>query len=268
MKFIHVSDLHLVAPGERLWGFDPWARLEACLADIATHHSDAAFCAISGDLAERGEIIAYEALKSRLARFPVKTLLMLGNHDDRANFTQVFGDRPRDENGFIQHVEPLNDFAVFCLDTLKGPPSSAGLYCELRRAWLKAQLSELNGRPAVIFMHHPPFDIGHALMDLIKLDDGEGFHDVIRAGRIKHIFFGHAHRAVSGQWRGIPFSGAPSLVHQLPLVGNAVATVYSHEPPMYAAVLMEPDRTIVHFDAFLNRGPAQMAADAERGTWF
>src|SRR5262245_28814481 len=169
MKFIHLSDLHLVPPGEKLWGFDPLARLDACLTDIATHHSDAAFCAISGDLAERGEIAAYEALKARLERFPLKILLMLGNHDDRANYIQVFGEQPRDENGFIQHSKQLNDIAVLCLDTLKGPPSSAGLYCDERRAWLKTQLSELNGKPAVTFMHHPPFDIGHELMDLIKL---------------------------------------------------------------------------------------------------
>jgi 3',5'-cyclic AMP phosphodiesterase CpdA len=268
MKIIHVSDLHLVAPGERLWGFDPLARLEACLADIAIHHADAAFCAISGDLAERGEIAAYEALKKRLERFPLKTFLMLGNHDDRANFTQVFGDRPRDRNGFIQHVEEMADFAVLCLDTLKGPPSSAGLYCAARRAWLTAQLSKLNGRPAVIFMHHPPFDIAHAMMDRIKLEDGEGFRALLKGRDVRHIFFGHAHRAISGQWHGIPFSATPSLVHQLPLVAGSVATVYSDEPPMYAVVHIEPEKTIVHFDAFLHRAPADMAPEAEREDWF
>ena len=56
MKFIHITDLHLALPGDSLWGLDPFARLDACLADIATHHADASFCAITGDLAERGEI--------------------------------------------------------------------------------------------------------------------------------------------------------------------------------------------------------------------
>ena len=37
---------------------------------------------------------------------------------------------------------------------------------------------------------------------------------------------------------------------------------------MYAVVLIEDDRTIVHADAFLNRAPAQMAMGAERGNWF
>ena len=50
MKIIHVTDLHLVPPGEKLWGFDPMARFEACLADIERHHRDAAFCVITGPL--------------------------------------------------------------------------------------------------------------------------------------------------------------------------------------------------------------------------
>ena len=35
MKFIHITDPHLVPPGELLWGLNTFERLEACLADIA-----------------------------------------------------------------------------------------------------------------------------------------------------------------------------------------------------------------------------------------
>ena len=268
MKFIHISDLHLVAPGEKLWGFDPLERLDACLADILAHHRDAAFCAISGDLAERGEVAAYQVLKDRLSRFPLPTYLALGNHDDRENFFHVFGDSPSDEYGYVQHSAEHNGISVLTLDTLKGPPSSAGLYGEDRRKWLRTQFARIGDRPALIFMHHPPFDIGHDLMDLIKLEDGDGFHRLLAGRNIKHIFFGHAHRPVSGQWRGIPFAAVPSLAHQLPLTSGSVPTVYSDEPPMYGVALVESDRFIVHFDAFMHRSPADMDLSAERGDWF
>jgi 3',5'-cyclic-AMP phosphodiesterase len=268
MKIIHLSDLHLVAPGKRLWGFDPLARLEACLADIAANHADAAFCAISGDLTERGEIDAYRLLRERLDGFPLKIYLMLGNHDHRANFFTVFPDHPRDEGGFVQQAVDVDGIHFLHLDTLKGPPSSAGHYCDSRKAWLAAQLSRVGAAPVVIFMHHPPFDIAHPLMDRIKLEDGEGFHALLERRNVRHVFFGHAHRAISGQWHGISFSATPSLVHQVPLVSGPVATVYSNEPPMYAVVHIEPERTIVHFDAFLHRGPADMAPEAERDDWF
>jgi len=105
-------------------------------------------------------------------------------------------------------------------------------------------------------------------MDLIPLEDGEGFGALLAGKDVRHLFFGHAHRTISGQWRGIPFSALPSLNHQLPLVGGSVPTVYSEEPAMYAVVLIENDCTIVHADAYLDRRPAQMAPDAERGNWY
>jgi Icc protein len=268
MKFIHVSDLHLVPKGDRLWGLDPFARFEACLEDIAKFHPDAAFVVISGDLAERGEVLAYRQLKARLADFPIETHLMLGNHDDRGHFLSVFPEGPRDEAGFVQSAI-LRDGALFLLlDTLKGPPSSAGLYCAQRKAWLKGELARAQGRPVYLFMHHPPFSIAHDLMDLILLEDAEDFLSLLGGYGVRHVFFGHAHRPISGQFRGMSFSAPPSLVHQLPLVSGSVATIYSDEPAMYAVVHADPDKVLVHMDAYLNRSPAQMDPQAERGTWF
>ena len=266
MKFIHLTDPHLVKPGQKLWGLDPFARFDACLNDIASHHADANFCVITGDLADRGEIDIYEALGARLKHFPLRTHLVLGNHDDRINFLKVFGGA--DGSGYVQKGLHLDGRTFLFLDTLKGPPSSAGLYDPPRRAWLAAELAKAEGRPVYVFMHHPPFAIGHALMDLIKLDDAEAFAALLDGHDVRHIFFGHAHRPISGQWRGIAFSALPGLNHQLPLAGGAVPTVYSDEPPMYAVVLLEHDRTIVHADAFLHRKPAQMPEAAERETWF
>jgi 3',5'-cyclic-AMP phosphodiesterase len=268
LKIIHVSDLHLMKPGEKVWGIDPLARLDACLADIARHHGDAAFCVISGDLTDLGEIEAYQILKERLADFPLETHLLVGNHDIRANYFAVFHDAPRDANGFAQYHITCEGFSFLFLDTLKGPPSSAGLYCEKRKAWLSEALGQLGGTPAVLFMHHPFFAIAHPLMDKIKLDDSEDFARLVAPHNIRHVFFGHAHRTISGQYRGITYSAPPSLAHQVPLVAGSVDTVYSDEPPIYAVVHFEPEQTIVHMDAFLNRQAADMKADAEREGWY
>lgn len=45
MKFIHLSDLHLVGPGLPLHGLDPQDRLRRCVARIRAFHMDAAFVA-------------------------------------------------------------------------------------------------------------------------------------------------------------------------------------------------------------------------------
>ena len=268
MKFIHVTDLHLVPESEMLWGLKPIEVLDACLADIARHHADASFVAITGDLTDRGEVEAYQLLKRRLDSFPLPAPLMLGNHDDRENFKSVFADASLDHGGFVQQVHEEHGGVFLFLDTLKGPPSSAGLYTEERKQWLTQQLDKAGGRPVYLFMHHPPFSIAHELMDTIMLDDPEEFAALLQGHDVKHIFFGHGHRAVSGVWRGISFSAVPALSHQLPLVSGSVETVYSHEPPAYAVVYVTGEGIIVHNDAFLDRKPAVMPEDAEREEWF
>jgi 3',5'-cyclic-AMP phosphodiesterase len=266
MKFIHLTDLHLVPADELLWGISPIGRLRAALTDIVRHHRDAEFCVITGDLTERGDVAGYEMLKQEITQFPIQTFLLIGNHDDRSNYFKVFG-QPN-ANGFVQQSFVRGPHHFLCLDTLKGGLSSAGLLDGARRDWLKEHLIAAKGAPVYIFMHHPPFKIHHPLMDLIPLDDGEGFGDILQGHNVRHIFFGHAHRMISGQWRGISYSALPSLAHQLPLVGGAVSTVYSDEPPMYGVVYIEGAQITVHSDAFLNRTAAVMSDDAERGTWY
>jgi 3',5'-cyclic AMP phosphodiesterase CpdA len=268
MKFIHFTDVHLVPEGETLWGIAPLPRLDACLADIAAHHADAAFVAITGDLAERGDKASYGLLETRLADFPFETHLIVGNHDDRENFRLASPGRPVDDGGFVQFGFERDGKVFLFLDTLKGPPSSAGLYDAPRREWLKGELEKADGKPVYLFMHHPPFPIAHPLMDLIMLDEPEAFAALIARHDIRHIFFGHGHRAVSGTWRGISYSALPSLNHQLPLVGGSVETVYSVEPPAYAVVHILEDQIVIHNDCFLDRHPAAMAKDAERGNWY
>ena len=257
MKLVHVTDLHLVAPFEELWGLKPFDRLDACLDDIEAHHGDARFCVISGDLADRGEAEAYRALKGRLERFPLETFLMIGNHDDRAAFIKAFPDRPRDDNGFVQFEHRTADGLFLFLDTLK-PGTSAGEYCGLRHAWLRDRLAAAAGAPVYIFMHHPPFDIEVPYLDRIKLEDPDAFTETISGADIRHIFFGHVHRPVYVNWNRIPCTALPAVSHQVPLARDSVGSRYSDEPPMYAVVDILPDRVVVNADCFLDRKDCTM----------
>jgi Icc protein len=259
MKIIHITDFHLVKPGELLWGLNPLERADSCLADIERWHKDADFCVISGDLTNGGDIQAYGWLKKRLESFPLKTFLMVGNHDARDGFTQTFPETARDENGFVQYAHNSDQGVFLFLDTLKGPVSE-GEYCAARRDWLAGQLKLAADNPVWIFMHHPPFDIGVPYMDRIKLEEPEAFEQVISTHEnIKHIFFGHVHRPAFVNWRGIPCTCLPSTNHQIPLNRESVGVNYSYEPPMYGVVLIEDGQTTVHFEACLNRQPANVS---------
>ena len=258
MKIVHITDFHLPAPGEDLWGLDAHDRLDRCLTDIARWHGDAAFCVMTGDLTDKGDPAAYAWLRDRLDDFPLKSVLTIGNHDSRDAFLAAFPAAGRDDNGFVQDVLETEIGTCLFLDTVKGPVSE-GQYCVQRRAWLAAQLERAQDRPVWIFMHHPPFDVGMPYMDRIKLEEPEKFADVLSThGNVRHLFFGHIHRAVMVNWRGIPCTSLPGLNHQVPLVSESVGGSYSVEPPMYGIVLIDGDSTIVHFDACLDRTAVEM----------
>ncbi len=262
MKLIQVSDLHFVPPEAHLYGLDPRARLEAAIADINAAQGDAELCLFTGDLVDNGAPEAYAALGEALAGLDLPYRLLIGNHDDRDNFRRAFAEAPRDEHGFVQSVVRAAAGDLILLDTHE-PGQGSGSFCARRQAWLEARLAEARERPVYIFMHHPPFDIGIPSLDRIRLKEPEGFARVVaEAGSVKHIFFGHVHRPVSGSWRGIPFSALRSTVHQVALDwGTEYPVPFSLEPPGYNVIFLEPDKTVVHHHDFLDdsRLPAGQA---------
>ncbi len=252
MKLIQVSDLHLVPPGTLLFGLDPRARLAAAIADINERHGDAELCLFTGDLADHGAPEAYQVLRETLAALQVPYRLTLGNHDDRDNFLRAFPEAPRDEHGFVQTVVTTGAGDIILLDTHE-PGQVSGSFCAQRQAWLEARLAEA-GRPVTLFMHHPPFDIGIPSLDAIRLAEPEGFARVVaEAGSIRHIFFGHVHRPVSGSWRGIPYAALRSLVHQVRLELEPERPMsFDHAPPAYNVILLDGEDTVVHHHEFLD----------------
>lgn len=254
MKLIHITDPHLVPPGQALYQTDPYERLAQCIDDVVANHADAAFCVITGDLAHHGELAAYQGLAHQLERLPMPVFALLGNHDKRAPFHEAFPKSIRDQNGFVQAVvrRPEGDF-IF-LDTLD-EGVSGGKYCEARAAWLTARLDEAGERPVFLFMHHPPFSIYIPCVDVIALAEPERFARLVEGRRnIRHLFYGHVHRPVCGSWHGIPVSTMRGLNHQVPFDLTTVKPVpKSHEPPAYAVVFVDPDQVTVHFHDYLDR---------------
>ena len=259
MKIVWVSDLHLPAPGEMLWSLDAYGRVQSCLDDIATHHGDADLCVITGDLADAGDPGAYRWLTERLADFPLETVLLIGNHDDRAAMRAHLPNLPDDGNGFVQSVRDTDQGRMLFLDTFKGG-TSAGQYCAARRDWLRQRLEEAGDNPVWLFMHHPPFDVGIDYMDRIKLEEHAEFAGIVNGRNVRHLFFGHIHRACQVVWQGIPCASLPSTNHQVPLSREGLGSRYSIEPPMYGVILIHGDQTIVHMDAWADRAQAPTGA--------
>lgn len=254
MKILQISDTHLVAPGEQVYGLDPMARLQACFDDINEQHPDAEFAVFTGDLAHCGGERAYQLLAELLERLKVPAQLLIGNHDHRQRFQAAFPATPKDANGFVQFSIATSAGRCIGLDTNE-PNVHYGRLCRQRLDWLDAQLRDAADEAVYLFMHHPPFEVGLKEMDTIALKDKGAFADIVAArNNVRHIFVGHLHRPLSGSWRNIPFSNLPGTNHQVALdfeVEDGVPG--SKEPPAYAVIFLEPGSTLVHLRNFTDR---------------
>jgi 3',5'-cyclic-AMP phosphodiesterase len=257
MKIVHLSDTHIVAAPDTLYGLDPRERFRRAVDHINAHHSGAALCVVTGDLVHWGEPHAYDAFREIVSKLVPPVAMLIGNHDDRAAFRTCFPDIACDRSGFVQSARQLSGHTLLTLDT-KAEQGHAGAYCSTRLAWLAAALDAAE-RPILLFMHHPPFRVGIPGMDEIALADRIAFADVVRphAHRIRHLFLGHVHRPVAGNWLGTPFTVVRSINHQVALrLGVTDTEVYGcHEPPGYSVAILGDEGLVVHGCDFLDPTP-------------
>lgn len=248
LKLVDLSDLHLTVPGPNLHGLYPDRQLERCVAHITREHGDADLCIVTGDLTHDGNALAYGDVARHLQRLPMPVHLMLGNHDSRAAFRAAFPLEPCDENGFVQQVIDTPVGRMILLDSHE-PDHAEGRLCEKRLAWLRDRIEESSPAPLFLFVHHPPFPVGFRRMDDIRLYDAEALWVLVSlAGqRLRHLFVGHLHRAISGSWHGLPFSGVRGTSHQIALdFSDKDFAPVSFETPSYAVVLIDDETVVVH----------------------
>ena len=218
MKLLHVSDIHLHA--EPVCGSEPITHFRRALEHIVAHHADADKLVITGDLTETGDEWSYRQLQSMLddCGLPahLAPALLLGNHDERTMFRSVFPDCPVDAQGFIQSVEDTPAGRFVYLDTLK-VGEHGGQLCEDRLGWLTRSLDDARAdeQPVWLFMHHNPMPVHVPSADTIGLERPEAFRAVLEDNRdlVRHVFFGHCHFSLSGNYVGVPFSAPRSTNH-------------------------------------------------------
>lgn len=207
MHLILVSDLHLRDPEVSADAAAHAARIGEFLERAVAWSPDPVCCVLAGDLADAGEPAAYAWLKRKLDALRFPTVPMLGNHDDREAFRQVFGTEGTSA-GFLQSTRTVGGVRLVFLDTLS-PGLDAGELCGERLDWLDRILAE--GGDACLFMHHPPCDIGDPVLDPIKLSNSDDLAGLLlKHGNVRQIFFGHVHRTIFLTWNRIPCAGIGS----------------------------------------------------------
>lgn len=247
-KLIWMTDLHLVEQGQDSpQGVDPLARLRLCLEEIAELHSDADRLVISGDLIQLRNPGAYTILRAELERMSFPYRLLVGNHDDRGALRSIFPETTCID-GFVQGSENVDGAQLLYLDTQAADGKHHGELCQIRETWISEQIEVAGEEPLLIFMHHPPCDIGVPALDLLRLLNTDRLTGLLQRRRgPTHLFCGHVHRNASGLWAGHPFATLKSPHVQFALNMAADDMSRSLEPPGYAVVMVRPSEIVVNY---------------------
>lgn len=251
MKIIQITDIHLTARGDTRFGASQHERLAAAIAQVNARHADAAFCVLTGDLADKGETHSYEDLRAELQNLRVPYRLIPGNHDRRAALTAVFPELGRTPGGFVQFSEDTDGARLIFLDSLD-EGKITGVLDGDRLGWLDAQLAEALGKPVLVFMHHPPLKSGIKMLDPLGLADPAPFLSLLRRHDAQvHVFYGHVHRSIHGTVEGIPFTAQRGISIQFALELDEESHAADMAPPTFGVILADRHQIVVHEEAFM-----------------
>jgi hypothetical protein len=144
-----------------------------------------------------------------------------GNRDDRDAIRASFA-AGRDllpGTPFVQYSVDGHPVRLIALDTLSDA-SNMGDFCDVRADGLRAALAGDGGRPTVLFMHHPPFEVVESKYRW-QFDSREGIDRMRRAlegqSHVIGAFCGHSHRLSLGTIAGVPVRSTPSVAIDLRL---------------------------------------------------
>ena len=236
VRIAQISDMHIKPPGSLAYGrVDTAKALERCVATLNEFEPAPDFVVISGDLADTPLAEEYDYLKRMLAKLKLPFAGIPGNHDSRelmraalphANYAAASGP-------LNQKIE-LNGLDLVLLDS-SVPGKPHGELDASTLEWLDAALASSADRPALLFMHHPPFETGIWHMDRQNLVNADALAPIVqRHPCIQLVAAGHVHRATLTMFAGVPATICPAPNHAVDLdLGQLREPSCKVEPPAF-----------------------------------
>jgi 3',5'-cyclic AMP phosphodiesterase CpdA len=230
-----ISDLHIKSLGALAYGRVDTARaLERCVATLNQFSPKPDLVVISGDLADtpRGE--EYEHLKRLLAPLQIAFVGIPGNHDQRDMMRAAFPQNYAFASGPLNQRVEIGGLDLVLLDSsVSGKPH--GELDPPTLQWLETTLASASDRPALLFLHHPPFQAGIWHMDRQNLQNAGELADVVkRHPRVQLIAAGHVHRATLAMFAGVPATICPAPNHAVDLdLAQLREPSFKVEPPAF-----------------------------------
>jgi len=249
LRFAQISDHHLVE-GDLLRGYSTEHALRTVLRHIAAEAGPLDCLISTGDLVQNGTPTEYRRFLELHGAQPrgslpgpliahgqglqgVPCYLLPGNHDVRPTMARSLfpAMQPSERlNGWFD----LGGVRFVCVDW--GPENKAQATAELQEVLEQG----LDGRPAIVLMHHHVTPMGHPRLDTMITDDVAGFAALVGGRGVLAILSGHTHATFERELAGVPVLGLRSTCFQfVPIEGPTLCCLL---PPHYRIVTVEDGR--------------------------
>ena len=214
---IHITDTHIVAPGEVLYGdIDTGLHLREAVRNINAMRPAPAGVMFTGDLVETGDEESYAYFLELIKPLKMPAWVIPGNHDNPKIMLEVFagtGCFPATQDGFQYAIDDL-PFRILALNSHCSDTELPG-FDEQRLSWLEDQLSN-SDKPVLIAIHHPPMKTGIELVEMGGSDWYQGLKQLLAEyPQVKLVICGHCHTDLSGRIGQVPVYMAPANSHLL-----------------------------------------------------
>ena len=258
LKLVIMSDIHILPPQEVKFGLDTAERFEKAIADVNEFYDDADLCIYAGDIADKGKIESYQLFDKIRKNNSVKSLVMMGNHDDRDVYLDYDKNAMVDENGFVQGAVEMKGYRIIMIDSSE-PGHVEGILCATRLNWLADQLAQAKTAqtPVILILHHNANRL-HMPVDTYRLADSENLATVLKqsGAQIAQIIAGHCHITTAGSWHGFPVATLSGNQHR---VGQYFRNMSHLQQPCYegpaqfAVIIADEANLTVHFHNYVDR---------------
>ncbi|MCK8610245.1 phosphodiesterase [Agromyces sp. C10] len=217
----HLSDTHFLAGGAPLGGrADTVAHLDRAARQLGRLAGELDAILVTGDVTDLGEPDAYHRIRDVLEPLAEATgarlVWVMGNHDERAPFSEILLREPHAGDGPVNRVVDLDGLRIIALDT-SVPGYHHGVLESETLDWLADRLREPAPYGTVLAMHHAPIATPLSLMDVLELRGQDALADVVRGTDVRLILGGHLHYPTQGTFAGIPVSVAGALAYTMDL---------------------------------------------------
>ncbi len=214
MKIIQISDSHISVNHP-----DRTQDLKICIQRI-NELTDAPDVVIhTGDIAHDGLPEEYQIAKECLDQLQAPYHVLTGNRDKRSEIVKTFADGTSivQSDRFVQYAIELYDTRLIVLDTLC-EHSNKGQLCAERLSHFEKMLATDTTRPALVFLHHTPFEVP-PIPDPFQFEDWTEVEKLrqilLQHPTVTELYCGHVHRNVRGTIANLPISAITCMARDL-----------------------------------------------------